>query len=389
MNIILFVHPVFLESQSMPKYAQMLSEGMRERGHSVEIWSPESFFFRLPVKQGWRKWFGYIDQYIIFPYQVKKRLKLIDNSTLFVFSDQALGPWVPLVANQAHVIHCHDFLSQKSALGEIPENKSGWSGRQYQAFIRRGFRTGKNFISVSEKTKSDLHRFLTAPFLRSSVVYNGLTTSFSQVEPTEARRQLAKQINLDLTRGYILHVGGNQWYKNRKGVVEIFEAWRKMENTNLPLLMVGRKPGLALMNFCEKLTFRSDIHWLYDITDEQLSIAYSGATVFLFPSLAEGFGWPIAEAMAFSCPVITTNEAPMTEVAGEAGFFIDRRPFVETAANDWANDAAKVLNKVVGLGPEERKEAVMAGLKNIKRFDPDQKLNSIEAIYKEILQSGK
>jgi glycosyltransferase involved in cell wall biosynthesis len=76
----------------------------------------------------------------------------------------------------------------------------------------------------------------------------------------------------------------------------------------------------------ESSPYKADIHWLSGIDDEHVAHAYSGAAVFLFPSLGEGFGWPIAEAMASGCPVVTTDEAPMTEVAGEAGFLIPRRP---------------------------------------------------------------
>ncbi|MEO6722051.1 MAG: hypothetical protein ABIN67_16920, partial [Ferruginibacter sp.] len=131
----------------MPRFASMLADGMKQRGHTVEIWSPRPFFFRMSLFGKLRKWMGYLDQYLLFPLEVRLRLKKNKHQELYVFSDQALGPWVPLVSKYPHVIHCHDFLAQRSALGEIPENNSPWTGKRYQAYIRRGFRKGENFIS--------------------------------------------------------------------------------------------------------------------------------------------------------------------------------------------------------------------------------------------------
>jgi len=243
LDIVFFVHPNFLDSQSMPRFATMLINGMKKRGHHVEVLSPKPFFFGLLRKSRWNKWLGYIDQYIIFPRQVNKLLDNKSKNKLYVFSDQALGPWVPMVASYPHIIHCHDFLALRSALGEFPENKSGWTGKQYQAFIRRGFNKGKNFISVSNNTKNELHRFLTSPYSLSTVVYNGLNQSFGPGNVEESRNLLGKQMGINLTDGYLLHVGGNQWYKNRKGVIEIYESWCSLNKNTLPLLMIGKKPG--------------------------------------------------------------------------------------------------------------------------------------------------
>src|SRR5690606_10771219 len=173
-----------------------------------------------------KKWMGYVDQYIIFPNQIRKRLDSCAPDTLFVFTDHALGPWVPLVADRPHVIHCHDFLAQRSALGEVQENPTSWTGRRYQEFIRWGYSKGRNFISVSKKTKVDLHRFL--PFIPSisEMVYNGLNQSFLPLDSDRARSYFGKKIGIDLKEGFFLHVGGNDWYKNRIGVMEIYNFWR-------------------------------------------------------------------------------------------------------------------------------------------------------------------
>ena len=122
------------------------------------------------------------------------------------------------------------------------------------------------------------------------------------------------------------------------------------------------------------------------MSDEYLRYAYAGASVFVFPSLAEGFGWPIAEAMACGCPVITTNEAPMTEVAGDAGFLIPRRTIKN--GEFWAAQAAEVVGRVVDLPASERSMIEKASVSNSQRFSSRNTLDLIERIYKKV-SSGK
>lgn len=387
MNLVFLSHPLFLGQQSMPRFVKMLMDGMARRGHNGQVWSPDSTFYSLSSNQTIKKWLGYVDQYIVFPIQIKRKKMRCSEDTLFVFTDHALGPWVPFLADRHHVIHCHDFLAQKSALGLIPENPTGWTGSQYQKFIHRGYSRGKNFISVSQKTREDLHQFLRSKPNLSEMVYNGLNQQFLPQDQTISRKQLSKRMGLNLTPGYLLHVGGNPWYKNRGGVIEIYNAWRSGTTDKLPLLMVGDPPSDELLLVHSLSPFRNDIHWQSGIEDEYVRMAYAGAAVFLFPSFAEGFGWPIAEAMASGCPVITTNEAPMTEVAGDAGFLIPRRPIEVNEVPGWATEAAAVVNKILGFSNEDRKATIDAGITNAKRFDTEKALDLIESIYKRILQA--
>jgi glycosyltransferase involved in cell wall biosynthesis len=143
-----------------------------------------------------------------------------------------------------------------------------------------------------------------------------------------------------------------------------------------------------LLKAYESSPYKADIHWLTGIDDEHVAYAYSGAAVFLFPSLGEGFGWPIAEAMASGCPVVTTDEAPMTEVAGDAGFLIPRQPQDTVAAAEWTKKAADVIQRIVTMSPEERNNVVNTGLVNAQRFDTQNALNRIEEIYNRIVKTN-
>jgi glycosyltransferase involved in cell wall biosynthesis len=320
----------------------------------------------------------------LFPAEVRRRLTQQPADALFVFSDHALGPWIQLVADRPHIVHCHDFLAQRSALGDVPENPTSWTGRRYQSFIREGYRQGRHFISVSEQTRRDLGRFHPTAE-RSEMVYNGLNQAFAPGDAGEARAEIGDATGLDLRNGYLLHVGGNQWYKNRVGVIEIYNAWRRSAATPLPLLMIGPPPSVGLRAEWQASPFRDDIHLRHGLADGAVRAAYVGAAVFVFPSLAEGFGWPIAEAMASGCPVITTHEAPMTEVAGDAALLIPRRPAVTDPQRSWADDGAAAVRHVMQRSPAEQAAARAAGLEQAKRFDPEVALDRIEAIYRQVL----
>ncbi|RZL53903.1 MAG: glycosyltransferase family 1 protein [Variovorax sp.] len=391
MKLVFFTHPPFLKMASMMRYASWLAEGMAQRGHEVHTWAPEPRFYRLPVPARFRKWMGYIDQFLVFPRQIRHRMARESDDTLYVFADHALGPWVPSVASRPNVVHCHDFLAQDSALGLIPQNPVSSTGRIYQRYIRHGFQHARAFIAISQKTREDLLAVI-GPDGRCEVVYNGVNPRFRPSADVPAdRAALGRKLGLDLSRGYVLHVGVNTWYKNRRGVLVGYDAWRRRaaaagDETALPLLMVGPPPPDELAALQATLPSARDIHFLTDVTDEALVSLYGAATVFLFPSIAEGFGWPIAEAMASGCPVVTTGIAPMTEVAGDAAFLIPpdagERADVDSP---WAGEVAAKLAEVIGLPDADRAAVVARGLAQVAHFDSTKALDRIEGIYAKLL----
>lgn len=389
MKIILFTHPSFLAHQSMPRFAQMIMDGMKQKGHEVIQWSPKPLFFKLAFKKPiLEKWFGYIDQFLVFPMEFKFKLFNCSKETLFVFSDNALGPWVSLVNKRCHVVHCHDFLAQQSAFGLLPENKIGITGKQYQKFIHWGYCKADNFISISKKTQTDLHFLLSKTPKISRVVYNGLNQKFESANNSILLRKiLSNRYGIDLFNGYILHIGGNAFYKNKIGVLEIYDQWTKDFKADVPLILVGEPPTEEMVAFKDKSIASKSIYFLTNIDDLQLKELYQGASVMLFPSLYEGFGWPIIEAMASGCLVITTDEDPMKEVAGNAGFYIPKKPNDLGKLLNWKKIAAIELEKVMKFTIEERSNAVQKSILNSKIFSAESFVNSIEMTYLEILKN--
>ncbi len=389
MKIIILTHHEYSLGYSMARYANFLSEGMLSRGHEVSIWGPRLYLSKFKLPSGINKWLRYIDQYVLFPIWFKSKNRNLTNDTLFVLIDQALGLWMHMLRDKKHVVHCHDFIALKSAKGIIKENPTSWSGRLYQCLILKGFSKAKNFISVSKNTQEELGQFLGKKPIVNEQVYNALDPIFVPGSSSEARKALGILLNVDLDQGYILHVGGNTFYKNRVGVIEIYNAWRSISKKTIPLLLVGgsQNPSGKVQTQYETSPFKKDIHVLARVEDQILLKAYQGATIFVFPSLMEGFGFPIAEAMAAGCPVFTTNEAPMNEVGGSAAVYIKRCPSND-AMHSWAIESAKVLEKVVQLEKEDRADLVKKGLINTNRFEGHKILDKVEQIYKEIVTNN-
>jgi glycosyltransferase involved in cell wall biosynthesis len=373
----------------MPRYANFLFEGLKKRGHEINIWKPKAFFYNCSKHNSLQKWLGYIDQYFVFPIFVRKKIKACSSDTLFVFADQALGPWIPLVKNKPHVVHCHDFMALRSATKRVSENKTGFTGRVYQKYIQNGFSTGKYFVAISKKTKSDLRYFHKGKIENCVICYNALNRSFEPIENKIARQKLSEHLNVDLNNGYFLHVGGNQYYKNRKGVLEIYSAWQKKNKINIPMLMIGANPNEDLLTFQKNSAFKKDIHFITDFPDELMNEAYSGAICLIFPSLDEGFGWPIIEAMACGCAVITTKKQPMIEVAGDAGIFIPRRPSQSNLVKNWAEISASQLDAFLNSSETEKINYTNKGFQQAALFQPEISLQKIETFYLDILSKSK
>jgi glycosyltransferase involved in cell wall biosynthesis len=388
MRIVLFTHYRKFASTSMPIFAALLQRGMAARGQEVSVWECPVVFGRLAVGGPLGKWLGYLDQFVVFPRIVKRRAALEPKKTLFVFADHALGPWLSLVAHRPHVVHCHDFLAQRCAIGEVPWNRTGATGKFYQRMIRRGFQRGSHFISVSQATRRDLHRFYGGVPKVSEVVSNALNGDFSPGDREAARKTLGQACGADLRAGWILHVGGNQWYKNRSGVVEIYEAWREKPGASLPLLMLGPTSDAALAARIAHSPVRESIHLIGPVDFSTLREAYRGAEALVFPSLAEGFGWPVAEAMACGCPVVCPRAEPMTEVGGEAAGYFEPLVAVTDRAK-WAREAAGVLNLVLGEDAEARQMRLALGFENVRRFNPQKILGEYEAVYQSVLEKGR
>ncbi|MGJ8667814.1 MAG: glycosyltransferase [Patiriisocius sp.] len=383
MKIIILSHPLFFGSKSMPRFASYLSEGMQKLGHSVEVVRPKPYLSKLPLKGAAKKWIGYVDQYVIFSLFLFFKTRFTSKKNLYVLSDQALGLWAPIISNKAHVVHCHDFLAFKSAKGEISANPVGATGKLYQKMIYNGFSKAENFISVSKNTMLELEDLLPKKPQISTYVYNGLNSLFEVGSQITARENLTKFLNASMANGYFLHVGGNQFYKNRIGLIKIYNCWRDISTLKIPLVLIGSAPDERTQKEYANSKYKNDIIFSSGLSDDMVKQAYQGASVFVFPSLAEGFGWPIAEAMACGCPVVTTNSAPMNEVGGEAAIYIENVDKFDNL-DSWAKSASNIIESFLSKGEEELQNAKQKGVENALRYDSTKTIAEINDIYTKV-----
>ena len=266
------------------------------------------------------KWTGYFDKFVLFPRELRRAAEWAD---VVQICDHSNAIYVKYLEGRHHVVTCHDMLAVRSALGEFPGYPTRWSGRRLQRMIVDGLsRARDNIVCVSDATRADVIRLVPGGTKEETRIYNALNYPWEPMEREEEVRPNAERLGSPQDRPFVLHVGGNQLYKNRAGVLKFF-ALLCQRAPNLLLVMAG-KP------WTEEMRQLARVHRLEDsavervgVSEEDLRALYSRAEALLFPSLQEGFGWPVAEAQACGCPVVTSNRAPMTEVGGPAVTFID------------------------------------------------------------------
>jgi glycosyltransferase involved in cell wall biosynthesis len=372
MKILLIGNYVHNRQQSMQRFAELMQELLRTAGHEVRLLRPAPFFGKLqPGETGLGKWLGYIDRFVLFQPRLRREGAWAD---VVHICDHANAVYVTSLGDKPHVVTCHDLLAIRSALGEISGNPTGWSGRIYQRWILRGLRHAQHVVCVSTQTQAELLRVAPLPAARTRVVADALNYPYCPMPPDEARARLQ---SLGATGGwpFFLHVGGSQWYKNRPGLVRIFGQLAALPAFELHHLVMAGKPWpLELRELVQRSGLAGRIHEWTEVSNEDLCALYSLAEALLFPSLAEGFGWPIAEAQACGCPVVTSDRAPMTEVGGAGAVYID--PDDEAAA---ARTIAEALPR--------RNQLVQAGLLNAERFSGAEMLSAYLGAYRSVLRT--
>jgi glycosyltransferase involved in cell wall biosynthesis len=357
----------------MQRYASLLQDGFTKAGHEVRVLRPPVVAGRMAIGKAAKKWLGYIDKLIVFPAALKGGLEWPD---IVHICDHSSSYLLKYLDAKPHVITCHDLLAVRSALGEIPEKRTRWSGRQLQRLILDNMALARTVVCVSDATRADLQRLVPGNGRTVTRIYNGLNYNYAPMEQGEAMKRLHK-LGLPPDQAFILHVGGNQWYKNRLSVLKIFALLRKRPATrNVSIVMAGKPWTQEMRRFVRMQDIGLSAIEMVGVAGEDLRALYSRAEALLFPSLQEGFGWPIAEAQACGCPVVTSNRAPMTEVGGEAAFYVDPLDY-EAAATTTAS--------IIGL----REQLQKTNLRNAVRFDQLRMIDAYLELYTNLLSRAQ
>jgi glycosyltransferase involved in cell wall biosynthesis len=369
--------------QSMARYAAWLERILKARGYQVEVTAPRAFFSSLASGSGMKKYLGYLDKFLLFPPRLRRLARWYD---LIHVLDHSNSMYLRTARSKPNLITCHDVLAIRAARGEFVEERIGWSGRLLQRWILSGLRGARHILCVSAKTGTDLETLLgqrgkSGPELQ--VIYNALNWSY---RPGAALfGSLAVRLGLLPGERYLLHVGGNQWYKNRAGVLRIFAQLTRPRQTRMDefstakLVMAGRPLPGALRAAIREERLQERVIEAVDVTNEELQALYGNALALLFPSLEEGFGWPILEAQACGCPVITTFRPPMADIAGDGAILIDPA--------DPEGAATAIVEGLEG-GLEAHEQLRAAGFRNLMRFDEEAIADRYCALYKAIVNKA-
>jgi glycosyltransferase involved in cell wall biosynthesis len=292
--------------------------------------------------------------------------------------------YVPRVAGLPHLVTCHDVMPIRSALGEIPRNPTSWSGKFFQRLILGGLRRARCIVCVSHATQEHLIRIAQIPPERTRVIFNGLNYPYTPMPVAEARERFERLTGEEMAP-FLLHVGGDAWYKNRAGMLTMYAALRRRLRTqSLPaprLVYAGPPLHRELAPFLvDDPAMAHDVLGVQGASNEDLRALYSLAECLLFPSWDEGFGWPILEAQACGCRVVTTGRPPMTEVGGEAAFFIDPAD---------PDGAAAILSDVLREPQAQRQARIAAGRANAARFSSEKMIGEYLAVYRQLAATGE
>lgn len=354
--------------QSMLRYGAWLERSLAARGHQVKLVAPRPFFARLSHNSVWSKYLGYVDKFVLFPPRLRRMAKGFD---LVHVLDHSNSMYLRAVRGTPSLITCHDVMAIRSARGEIAATRTRWSGRIYQRWILSGLRGARHVLCVSSKTASDLRVLTGENGAEVRVVSSPLNWGYRP--STTIPADLAARLGFRPGQPFLLHVGGNQWYKNRLGVLRLYARMVAMpEFSDSRLVLAGKPWSTAMRELIRADQIGDRVIELVGVTNEDLQALYSNALALLFPSLEEGFGWPILEAQACGCPVITTGRPPMTEVAGEAAIFIDPAD-PEAAA------------RTIAAGLQNREQLIASGFRNQERFNEEKIVDQYCAYYAEIL----
>jgi glycosyltransferase involved in cell wall biosynthesis len=301
----------------------------------------------------------------------KRTLQKIDNAiTLFSGSNwknflKVVGD-EPIILSNPSLLELTKYHKKTIAMAHdlyyLHKNNDSKILNYYFAKKYPLFKNASFILSNSEFTKSELMKFLDIEESKVDVVYPTFNQDIFKPTETIYKESVSPKLN---NVKKILSVG---WDNPHKNISVIIKALNLLPS-NYELLRVYSNIGISDSNLklIKENNLNKRIHLYPNLKTEELGNLYREADVFVFPSLFEGFGIPLIEAMASGTPVITSNRGSLPEVVGDAGFICD--PF----------DVDFITNAITELTEENkiREEYIRKGLKRSQLFTPKAQFESL------------
>ena len=291
-----------------------------------------------------------------------------DSADITHFFNYYLPPGV----NGKKIVTVHDMTYKR-----FPETVRFKTKQMLNLNLKKSLKRADIILTVSEFSKSEIITYFPEVKDKIRVVYNGVDLDvFKPLLDENIKISIAKKYNLP--ERYMLYLGTLEPRKNLERLIDSYYLLLK-EFDNVPKLVLAGGKGWLYDSIFDKVSTL----WLEDkiiftgyVAEKDVAPLISGAEVFLFPSMYEGFGMPVIEAMACGVPVLTSNVSSLPEVAGDAAVLVD--PF----------SVEDIKNKLKLLLIDEalRKRLNKAGLKRAKRFSWDVVTKDLYEIYKELAE---
>ncbi|HZL95830.1 MAG TPA: glycosyltransferase family 1 protein [Vicinamibacterales bacterium] len=238
-------------------------------------------------------------------------------------------------------------------------------------------RRSDRILTVSEASKRDILHFFNVKPEKIVVVYNAIDEHFSAAPSEEQVARIRERYQLD--HKFVLYVGNIKPHKNLVRLIEAFSQLRRTHD-DLKLLIIGDEISKlpALRRAVHRHKLHKFVRFLGYLKDDTLTVLYRLASVFVFPSLYEGFGLPPLEAMASGTPVVTSNVSSLPEVTGDAAVLVD--PYDVDSISDGMR---RILDD-----PRLAEELRIKGLKRAREFSWERSVEKTQRVYREVAADG-
>lgn len=294
---------------------------------------------------------------------------LLNKSSFDVFhSPDHILPFLPIKARKIVTVHDLSFYKHPET---FPRMK-----RSYKKLVTPGsLRRADRIIADSASTKKDIIDIFSMPADKIDVVHIGVGGEFRKITDGKVLSSLREERRLK--NPFLLFVGTLEKRKNIEGLVDAYILAVRENKIPHDLVVVGRKGWLydGIFEKVRRQGFENKVRFICDAGQEELPLLYNLADLFVYPSVYEGFGLPVLEAMACGTPVITSDVSSLPEIAGEAAVLID--PYDIQAL---ASCIAKVLNDET-----LKKDLSQKGLERARQFGWDKCARQTMEVYKSVL----